>query len=245
MSDALHDRLVVGARYVNVFLTDDSRPTSNAFLGHITELDAHQDGNPLHWLYAQWWLPSVTPAGIGLELGWTHLEAATLNDVTHYSDGDVVLSGPSLTLQGRYPMEMRTAGVDWVLTPRAGVGAAWLSADFEYTLWWHYGFSPDPASKDPLAVAEAAYIDWVSRGAPMAELNSTRSISLDDTVGLLVSGAVEARRGAWSAELFLRYMATEAQGGYLQKYNHGPRVVKDAEFPLDHVGLGLGVAYSF
>jgi hypothetical protein len=245
MADALHDRLVIGVRYVNVFLTDDSRSSSDSYLGHITELDAHQDGNPLRWLYAQWWLPSVTPAGLGLELGWTHLEAATINDNTHYSDGDIVMGGPSLSLLGRYPMEMRTAGVDWTLIPRAGVGAAWMSADFDYTLWWHYGFHPDENAADPAAAAVADYKDWVSRGAPMDELDNTRSISLDDSLGFLIIGAVEARHGPWGAELYLRYMTAETDGTYVQELKNGSRTVRDADFPMDNWGLGFGVTYAF
>lgn len=242
---ALHNRFVIGLRYVHVSLTDDKRSYSNAYLGHITELDANQDTNPLHWLYAQWWLPSTTPAGLGLELGWTHLEAATLNNNTKYSDGDVSLYGPALSLLARYPVALRTAGVDWTLTPRAGVGVAWLSAEFDYTLWWHYGFHPDNSAADPAAAAESDYLDWISRGAPMDDLDNTRSISLDSCLGFLLSAAVEARRGPWSAEVYLRYMTADTDGTYVQEWKNGKRTVKDADFPLDHWGLGFGVAYSF
>ena len=68
---------------------------------------------------------------LALQIAWerTKGKADTLDPVDPHNDGNLILSGPSLMLLGRYPNET-------IFTPYAGIGFAFLSADFEEDDSW-------------------------------------------------------------------------------------------------------------
>ena len=66
---------------------------------------------------------------VGLELSWMRLEGKTVTYWDQYTDGSLLLSGPSAMVYGRYPTGR--------FAPYAGIGMVWFSADFQMDPSWH------------------------------------------------------------------------------------------------------------
>jgi outer membrane protein W len=131
----------IGTRSVLRVLTDaesgatgSGYTTSGGFLGTIYAVDEVQNLAPLKpfitYYFAQY---------VGLELAYDEMKAETVaTDVDEpgriKSDGEASLSGPTLTLLGRYPNESS-------FTPYLGVGIGFFSGDFEESAEWEGDFS--------------------------------------------------------------------------------------------------------
>ena len=68
---------------------------------------------------------------VGLQFGWENIEGKTITlDYDAHTDGNVVLSGPSFLLYGRYPIQD-------IIAPYAGIGVIFFSGQFDEESGWH------------------------------------------------------------------------------------------------------------
>lgn len=127
----IRDRLSAGLRWTFFALTDDSQQEFDAggtFIGGFTtgisidRLDESHEWFPT--LYLRWEASDY----VSIEFAWEKLVAATRTYWDGHTDGDVILSGPSLLVVGRYPN-------DTDFTPYAGIGLAFLDGEFDHAPW--------------------------------------------------------------------------------------------------------------
>jgi hypothetical protein len=242
--DVIRGRLTVGYRLTTYTLTDDSRSSTDPYFGHVIGLEAETDVETIRGLYAEWYIGARGRTEFETELAWSHVAAATRN-IEGHTDGTVSAGGPVLTASARWPIPVVIRGYEWNIAPAAGLGFAWLFADFDHAAWWHYGFGTDIRSGGSVESAIEAYEAWVDRGASRDELDYTRTISVDDCVGLVFAGSVRASRGALGVEAYLRYTHANVSGTYRQSWTSGAENALDIEFPLSNWTYGIGVSYAF
>jgi len=126
------DRLELGIRFVHFGFTDAEEQMfdgGGTFIGGFTEgisidaLEEKQDYMPV--FYARWWFHEY----FGIELGWERLEGETDTYWDGHTDGNLFAYGPTLLLVGSYRMQ------DYPAQPYAGLGVAYLFADFDDDPW--------------------------------------------------------------------------------------------------------------
>lgn len=130
----IHDKLQLGTRLAYRSLTDDDsghkggRYGSGTFLGTIYGLDEEQSYAPDKFYATYYFLENL-----GIELAYDRVVAETLatdaSTRAEKTDGDVILSGPTLSLIGRY--RNKTA-----FTPYGGIGLGFFTGDFDETEAW-------------------------------------------------------------------------------------------------------------
>lgn len=128
------DHLEIGLRISHFSFKEPSERTYDAdgnlaggYTAGISTYDMEEEQHyfPLPYLRYNF-LPYV-----GLQFGWENIEGKTITlDTDAHSDGNVVLSGPSLMLYGRYPIEEMFA-------PYAGIGMVFFSGNFDEESGWH------------------------------------------------------------------------------------------------------------
>lgn len=130
----IYGRLQIGTRLAYRTLTDSDSGNkggtygSGTFLGTIYGLDENQSYAPDKIFMTYYFSDHF-----GFELAHDRMLARTLAmDIytdAEKTDGDVILSGPTLSLLGRY-------GNTTPLTPYAGIGLGFFNGDFDETAEW-------------------------------------------------------------------------------------------------------------
>jgi outer membrane protein W len=214
-------RFLLGTRMTRFWLTDDSAPTNQAFLGAINQLDDEQDLAPTKIC-----LDVLLGSYVALELTWDRVEATVRNYNNGFTDGTVEMSGPVLTVMGRYPN--RT-----LFVPYAGLGLALFRSSFDEEPYWHYGYA-SPAS-------------YRAAGSPTTPLGGKeRSLTVDDDTGLVFTAGCRAYiTEHWAADLLLRHVELDPSARFRSTVYGTPASQDDGHFPLSHNLLGLGMSYRF
>jgi outer membrane protein W len=216
--------LQVGTRMTGFMLLED---TSDSFIGSIDKLNKIENYWPLK-LYADWYFTRYW----GVELAWDQVKAESATqekpgDSASHSDGDWVITGPILSVIGRYPNSSH-----WI--PYGGVGLAFMSSTFDHATWWHTGFGSEE--------------DWVANGSPDTTLNGlTRTFEPDNTIGTVAFGGCDYKiTDNLLADFYLRYMNASVDTHYFMSMN-GSMLDNRGWYsiPLTNVALGLGLAYAF
>jgi len=215
--------LEVGTRLTGFMLLEDSR---DYFLGSINKLNEVQNALPVK-LYADWFFTQ----NWGIELMWDQVRAETATqdaeDTPSHSDGDFVITGPILSVIGRYPNSS-----DWI--PYGGAGIAFMTATFDHTTWWHTGFPSEE--------------DWVDNGSPETTLNGlTRTMEPDNAIGIVAFGGCDYKiTDNLLADFYLRYMNVQLDNHYFMSMYGSPYDDRGwYSIPMHNVALGLGIAYAF
>jgi opacity protein-like surface antigen len=222
----LADHVQIGTRITRFNLMTTSRTgNGKSFLGSIQELDAVQDYWPTK-IYAD-----VYPIRyLGIELTWDEARARTgawsYPDYPYHSDGDFVISGPIVSLIGRYPNSTK-------FTPYAGVGIAFLHAKFLPTAWWHGGFSSPGA--------------WEAAGSPdeivMPVIRNIDVNSVNATV--YVAGCDYSVTDNLLAGVYVRYMEVSLDASFSEEVSGTVVPLGTYSIPMDNIAYGLGVSYAF
>ena len=214
------DRLELGTRVTYFMLQDDS---SDSFLGSINQLDEKQDYIP-YKVFADW---MITPA-IGVELTWDDIKANAQTDASdEHVDGDFKLTGPVVTVFGRYANQT-------IFTPFAGAGLSYMFGEFEEAKWWAMGYAHES--------------DWAALGYPDEVRHGiSRDIDPDDSIGFVLTGGSDIRiTDRLSANLYARYEYIEADTDFVEKRGEVDVVNHDSQtIPFSNFAVGLGVKYSF
>lgn len=162
--------LQIGTRTVLRRLTDDdsghkgSSHGSGTFLGTIYGLDEIQNYAPIYFHMTYFFNKYI-----GIEMAYDKVEAETLAmglyRGQHWSDlmngrektnGDVSLSGPSVSVVGRYPNSSS-------FTPFISLGLGFFSADYDSSAEWKYSRDGNihmMSVDDEVALQLAAGTDW-------------------------------------------------------------------------------------
>ena len=133
----INKHLSIGLRMSYFTFTDSSKKTYDAdgnLVGGYTrgistyDLDERQTAIPTPYLIYDF------NQYVALQVAWEYVEgrAWTLDTADPHYDGDLKLSGPSFLLRGSYPNES-------MFTPFAGIGMAFLFADFDAESSWSAG----------------------------------------------------------------------------------------------------------
>ncbi|EKD40462.1 MAG: hypothetical protein ACD_75C00048G0008 [uncultured bacterium] len=134
VKDYLQGKLQLGTRMAYRILTDSEsgqkggRYGSGTFLGTIYALDEQQD-----YLPGKMFLAYFFTKHFGVEFAYDSMKAETVATDSDTgmvkTDGDVILSGPTVSLLGKYPNAAP-------FTPYAGIGLGFLNGDFDETADW-------------------------------------------------------------------------------------------------------------
>jgi opacity protein-like surface antigen len=135
-TDYIHEKLEIGTRFSYRYLTNaDSGHQggtygSGTYLGTIYGLDEEQDYLPNKFFLAYYFNHYL-----GLELAYDSIEAETVawntSTGSKKTDGNVTLSGPTVSLIAKYPNTTR-------FTPYLGLGLGFFSGDFDRDSAWAY-----------------------------------------------------------------------------------------------------------
>jgi opacity protein-like surface antigen/TolB-like protein len=228
--DWLSNHLQIGTRITrfNLMKTRKSGENGDAsgnFLGSIQELEAIEDYWPTK-LYAD-----VYPIRyLGIELTWDDARARTgawsLPEYPYHSDGDFVISGPIVSLIGRYPNSTK-------FTPYAGAGIAFLHGKFLSSAWWHGGYH--------------SVGDWQAAGEPdESALPVARNIDVDNVHGTVYfAGCDYAVTDNLLAGIYVRYMEVSLDAHYSETILGTVYPLGDYSIPMDNIAYGLGISYAF
>ncbi len=163
ISKYINGHLVLGTRTAYRSLTDgDSGHKggtygSGTFLGTIYGLDINEDYTPFR-LFATYYFNQF----FGIELAYDYMEDDSLAMDIPYTykektDGSIEISGPTLSLIGRYPLYDK-------LTPFVGFGLGFFSTSFDATPEWATTSSRNRVRTmvvdDPLALLWTAGLSW-------------------------------------------------------------------------------------
>lgn len=222
-----HDRVEIGTRIISIDLKDDSTDldeTGNGFLGSIVGLDGEDDLAP-----TRFFIDILATPYLGLELSYDKISAETqtsplVGEVK--SDGTLELSGPIVSIFGRYPNKTG-------ITPYGGIGYAFYSADFSETGHWANGY-PDPSA-------------YAAAGSPNEPLGGrSRKMNVDDVTALVIyGGVIWSFHEHWAVDLYVRSMDAEVDANFVGSVRGTVETDKDGKFPMEHTGYGLSVHYLF
>lgn len=229
-TDYLSGRLEIGTRVTYTILTESDSGAAGGgqgegtFLGTIYALDENQDYIPKN-IFARYYFSKY----IGIELAYDSVEAETVapsDYTTTKTDGDVSLSGPTISLVGRYPNSSS-------FTPYVSLGIGFFSGDFEESADWALGYY-DPA-------------EYAALGSPSTSYNGvTRVMDVDDEIAVLFGiGIAYSFTEHFSLDMSLQYTVAEADATF-SSYKYGTLTSEqDGSFPLDNVAVRAGLTYSF
>jgi opacity protein-like surface antigen len=226
-ANPLEGRVAIGTRSTTYTLDTKSEPNYDAarrsyFIGSIDELGEVQDKSPTKFFIEARPIPHV-----GVELSREEVRAHTTTAVDGHSDGDFLVSGPTLSLVARWPNEYR-------VTPYAGVGLGFFQGDFDADAWWGLGY--------------ASEADWIALGRPRTPRNDrTRVMDTDDpTAELYFLGVDIQLYGNWSLDLFWRHMAVDlAAEFYVAQRGAALTSPIAGTIPLSNDAWGIGARYHF
>lgn len=234
IKDLVAGRLEIGTRITVIKLLTENKST---FLGSIDHLDINQNHVP-YKIFADW----LFSPRYGIELTWDRIEAATLASFDDHTDGNIILTGPIITIFARRPVDIVTKGEVSNIVPYAGIGIAILSASFDHVGWFHNGFSGDTWHE-----AQAGYNEWIASGAPpWPNGGYQRTMNMDDTIGVVLMAGCSA--DAWeriNVDLYLRYMNVDVDTDFTLSTRGKVFSSTHATFPMSNYTLGLGLRYAF
>lgn len=224
-------RLQIGTRMSSRSLTDSDsghvggRYGSGTYLGTIYSIDEVQDYVP-YLFFIKYFLSEY----IAAELAYDSVQGETVATTPGYSgnksDGDVTVSGPSVSLVAHYPNATR-------FSPYASFGVGFYSADFDEAAHWALGYK-DPSQYEAL-------------GSPSTVLNGrTREMVVDSEVGILFGlGCTYAFTDNWLLDLSMQYTQVDVDATFNGYTNGVLDTEQDGHFPMDNFALRLGLAYQF
>ena len=225
------EKLQIGTRVSYQYLTDSDSGAKGGtqgegtFLGTIYALDEIQQPLPVNF-FATYFFTKY----IGVELAYESIEAETVATSIGYStiksDGDVSLSGPTLSVVGRYPNNTR-------FTPYLSLGVGYFFADFDEAAHWALGYS-DPSVYEAL-------------GSPSTNYDGkSRVMDVDDEIGVVMAAGCAYRiTESLSFDLSLSYTAVETDATFTG-YVDGVQVLEqEGSFPLDTLALRAGITFAF
>lgn len=134
IKDYIEGRIQIGTRIdYRIFTDSDSghkggTQGTGTYLGTIYALEEQQD-----YLPKRFFLSYFFTQQFGLEFAYDSIKGRTraidLDTYATKTDGDVILSGPTVSLIGRYPNSL-------YFTPYVGIGVGLFNGDFEETAAW-------------------------------------------------------------------------------------------------------------
>jgi outer membrane protein W len=217
----IKDHLDIGLR-LSTFALDDTGAQSpdNTYLGTINKVDDERDSFPLRPFVNIWFNKYI-----GLELTYDKIAGKTTT-ISGKSDGIVEMSGPMASIAFRYPNKTQ-------FVPYAGVGVAFFSGNFDETNHWALGYN-SPAAYD-------------TAGRPSEPLGGrTRRMEVEDDEGfVLMAGVIWNISDSWAADVFIRKMQLDADATFIADVNGVEENRIEGSFPLDNIGFGLSVKYTF
>lgn len=224
-------RLQIGTRTAMRSLTDSDSGHeggtygSGTYLGTIYALDESQDYVP-KLLFLKYFFTDYFAA----ELAYDSVSADTVATSIGYSgdktDGEVTVSGPTLSLVAHLPNSTR-------FSPYASVGLGFYSGDFDEEAHWALGY------KDPS--------QYEAMGSPSTTYGGrTRQMDVDDKVGFLLGlGCTYSITSNWLLDLSVQYTQVDVDATFYGYTDGVLDTEQDGHFPMDNVAFRLGVAYQF
>lgn len=221
----------IGTRSTYNQFIDYSRGPNDHYLGSIAYLRDRRDLTPdrvfADWALCKYCFVEVTWDAVKADATGHHYNSAgqyVLDDV----DGVINMSGPILTLVGRYPNST-------VVTPYAGVGIAIWNAVFDHHYWHRLGYQ--------------SVASWEADGSPSptADNPGFRHIFIDDNNGFVATVGLDVRLAPhWSLDFYGRYIDINTRYHYQLVRGDGSMYRNvTGEFPMSNYVGGLGVRYSF
>lgn len=224
-------KLQIGTRTVHRILTDEDsghkggKQGSGTFLGTIYALEEEQDYVP-KYLYLRYNFSKY----IGAELAYDSMTATTKATSVGYSgiksDGDVILSGPTVSLIVNIPTKTK-------FTPYGSIGVGFYSGDFDETAHWGLGY-PDPG--------------WYEYyGSPTTLYGGRkREMEVDDATGLILgAGCTYDITDHWILDFSVNYTSVDPDATFYG-YRYGVQdTANEGHFPMDNIAFRLGIAYEF
>lgn len=224
-------RLQIGTRMSTRILTDSDSGHeggtygSGTYLGTIYAIDEVQDYVP-----SLFFLKYFFTDYIAAELAYDSVTGETVATSIGYSgdksDGDITVSGPTISLVAHYPNATK-------FSPYASFGIGFYSGDFDEEASWALGY------KDPS--------QYEAMGSPTTSYGGrTREIVIDDEVGILFGlGCTYAFTKNWLLDLSMQYTQVDVDGTFYGYTNGVQDTEQDGHFPMDNVAFRLGLAYQF
>lgn len=226
LRQSMAGRIEVGLRVSQFSLVEDSMGfldefgiPRDTFIGSVNTLSEEQALFPpepfIHVALNQY---------IGFELSYSSLEVET-ETFTGKSDGNLTMSGPIISVIGRYPTRS-------VFTPYASLGIAIFGAEFDEQAHWALGF--------------AGPEEFIAAGSPSEPFGDrTREMFVDDATGLVLTGGVLWRFAPdWAADGFVRYMDVESSALARSQVRERTTTETSGKFFLENVAFGAGIRYA-
>ncbi|BHH84207.1 OmpW family outer membrane protein [Desulforhopalus sp. 52FAK] len=224
-------RLQIGTRMATRSLTDSDSGHeggtygSGTYLGTIYALEEVQDYTP-YLFYMKYFFSDYIAAELAYDSVTAETRATTVGYSGDKTDGDVTLSGPTISLVAHIPNSTK-------FSPYASIGVGFYSGDFDEAASWALGY------KTPS--------DYEDAGSPSTALNGRiREMVTDDAVGILLGlGCTYALNANWLLDISMQYTQVDVDATF-NGYTYGVLdTVQNGNFPIDNIAFRLGLAYQF
>jgi hypothetical protein len=221
----INNHLELGGRFTTFSLDVNE----GEFLGTINTLTAEDTSS--FKLFADWMFNPY----IGIELTSDKIAARTHTDTEDsHSDGKLTMSGPIVYAFGRYPFQIKTEKVDFIIAPYLGLGFAMFSANFDEDAWWTLGYGSP--------------VQWEQAGSPSTPAGDySRKIDVNDYTGLVIAGGctIKVYNGI-SLDFYIRAIDAETDAVFTRTHTTTGEYEKtNGHFPLKTTEYGFGLRYSF
>jgi len=198
---------------------------SGTFLGTIYAIDEVQDYVP-YLFFVKYFFTDY----IAAEFAYDSVQGETLATTPGYtgnkSDGDITVSGPTVSLVAHIPNSTK-------FSPYASFGIGFYSGDFDETAHWALGYR-EPSQYDALGTPSTIYG------------GRTREIVIDDEIGILFGlGCNYAFTDNWLLDLSMQYTQVDVDATFNGFTNGVLDTEQDGHFPMDNFAFRLGLAYQF
>jgi len=198
---------------------------SGTYLGTIYAIEEVQDYIP-YLFYMKYFFSDY----IATELAYDSVSGETRATSIGYSgtksDGDITLSGPTVSIVAHYPNSTR-------FSPYASFGVGFYSGDFDEAAHWAQGYK-DPSQYEALGSPSTTYG------------GRTRKIELDSEVGILFGlGCTYAFNENWLLDFSMQYTQVDVDGTFYGYTDGVLDTEQDGHFPMDNIAFRLGLAYQF
>lgn len=224
-------KLQIGTRTSTRILTDsDSGHEGGTYgsgtsLGTIYAIDEVQDYAP-----SLFFLKYFFSDYLAAEFAYDSVQGETVATSIGYSgdksDGDITVSGPTISLVVHYPNANK-------FSPYASLGIGFYSADFDEAAHWALGYK-DPSQYEALGSPSTIYG------------GRTREMVVDNEIGILLGlGCTYAFTENWLLDLSMQYTQVDVDATFNGYTNGELDTEQDGHFPMDNFAFRLGVAYQF
>lgn len=224
-------KLQIGTRMATRILTDSDSGHkggtygSGTYLGTIYAIDEIQDYVP-YLFFMKYSFSDYISAELGYDSVSGETRATSIGYSEDKSDGDINLSGPTISIVAKYPNSTK-------FSPYTSVGVGFFFGDFDESAHWALGYK-----------SESQYEAY---GSPSTVLNGrTRVMDVDNGIGLLLGlGCTYAVTEHWLLDLSVQYTKVDVDATFYG-YTYGVLdTEQDGNFPMDNVAFRFGVAYQF